>query len=144
MSQSIEVISGKITESYKSTIKNQEAIDSFLDQINQKKKSYREIIYNVNAINKLLCDLTWVDKVTESDKTLLKGLIAMGEHKDKMLRVFYAAQKRKYQKNNLFKEELNALLEAIDLHHEIIHDVNNNFFNLRDNEELKKPYDLLQ
>ena len=144
MSQNIEVISGKVTESYKSTIRSQESIDSFLDQINQKKESYQEIINNISKINELLCELTWVDEINESDKVLLKGVIAMGEHTDKTLRFFYADQRRKYHKLNLFKKEFKALIEVIEIHNETISDVNDIFFNLRDNKELEKAYDLLQ
>ena len=138
MSQNIEVISGKVTESYKSTIRSQESIDSFLDQINQKKESYQEIINNISKINELLCELTWVDEINESDKVLLKGVIAMGEHTDKTLRFFYADQRRKYHKLNLFKKEFKALIEVIEIHNETISDVNNVFINLRDRDQLEK------
>lgn len=114
----------------------EEKVNRFLDEINNTRNKYKRYTRTFNKLDRLLCELTWVDGITDADKEDIKQILLSGRSIDKEVRKYYAAQRRRYAPKGLFKEEYLLFKDAIEKHRESLDDVENIFFNIRENQKL--------
>lgn len=138
MVPTIQHIATDITESYARSLSNEEKIDSFLDQINNRKKEYRDLTDQLVHLSQLFSQITWLDDLTPADKVLIKGVITMGKEADVELKKFYASQSRLFGPKGLFNKELSELKTAVEDHIENVLEVEHIIFELRDDKEFKE------
>lgn len=137
MQTTAEHITNKITHSYSKTISEQKKIDNFLDHIIEQKKVFQNITTGTEHLSKLLREMSWLDDLTNADKVLIKGVIAMGKDADKQFRQYYAQMRRKYVSKGLFKAEFAELKTAVENHKEDVSTLNYIIFELREDDTFK-------
>lgn len=134
MTATLEHISRELFTSY-SHLSDKEKIDTFLDQILEKKKAYVELVVTIKNLDTLVSRITWLDDLDAGNEIVIRGLLEMGKAANRYLVAFLADEKRKQASGDLFKEEFEALEEAIELHMESVLEVEHIIFELRKNKE---------
>lgn len=137
MSVTITTITENITATYVSSLNTEEQINTLLDQINEQKERFQKLTNQLKKLSTLFVKITWLDSLSNTDKVLIKGLVAMGKEADVVLRKFYASQNRYYQQRGLFKEELHHLKNSIDTLFEDVLMVEHIIYTLREDAEFK-------
>lgn len=134
MTHTLEHIGKELFTSY-SHLSEREKIDTFLDQILEKKKTYVNLVQTITNLDKLISKITWLDGLDPGDEIVIRGLLAMGKEANTYLDIFLAEERKEYASKGLFKEEFEALEEAIDLHMESVLEVEHIIFDLRKDKE---------
>lgn len=134
----LEKISNEIFNSYTHTLSENDRIDSLLDHILDKKQEYIDLSNGLTTLSHLLNQLTWVDKISESDEIIVQGLIDLGKKADYHFRKFYETEKTNYSQKEWFKEEFLQLENSIEIHQETLNEVENIIFVLRKDDEFKE------
>lgn len=138
MATAVVHIAQNIATSYTSSLNEEEKINTFLDQINNHKEDLYSITTELVHLTNLFSQITWIDNLSTSDKVLIKGVIAMGKEADVVFKKFYASQRRAYRPKGLFKEELEALKEAIDTLIENVLEIEHIIFGLREDKDFNE------
>ena len=131
MTTTLEHITTKIISSYSQSLSEKEHINQILDQINEQKERYVLFINQLETLDVLLSQITWLDNLDNADEILIKGIIAMGKEADIHFKKYYATQRRLYASRGWFKEELSLIKESIELHIENVMEVEHIIFELR-------------
>ncbi|UZH54645.1 hypothetical protein JRG66_11775 [Salinimicrobium tongyeongense] len=134
MNSTLEHIGKEMISSY-SHLSEKEQIDNFLDEINRTKKELRDLTKALKSLDKSIIQITWLDNLQKKDEIIIKGIIAMGKEANIQLTAFVEKQEERDSKNGIFKKELEALKEAINLHQESVLEVEHIIFDLRKNDE---------
>ena len=134
MTTTLENISKEIFTSY-SHLSEKEQIDTFLDEINEVKKEFRNLTESLKFLDKSMIKITWLDNLQKKDEIIIKGLIAMGKEANTQLESFVAEQEKLGRTTGIFEKDFEALEEAMDLHLESVLEVEHIIFDLRKNEE---------
>ena len=134
MTTTLEHIGRNIFSSY-SHLSEKEQIDTFLDEINKVKDEIRELTQLLISLDKSLIKITWLDNLQKKDEIIIRGLIAMGKEANSQLETFIAAQEQPDRADGVFKQDFEALKEAMKLHMESVLEVEHIIFDLRKDEE---------
>lgn len=143
MPTTIENISREIVGSYSSSLREKEKTDDVLDHINDKKQHYRQLSKGISELSSLLSKITWLDDLKKSDEVIIKGILAMGKEADVYFKKYYASERREYAEKDWFDKELKALEQSIDLHREMVLEIEHIIFDLRKNPAFKEVSGLL-
>jgi len=140
MTTTLDKIQKEAVKSYTSNSKlsQEEIINNLLDEINARKKKYKDLAKGINYLSHLLCKITWLDDLKDSDDVLIHSIIGMAKASDKKYREFLARERKAFVPKGLFKEEFKLLKEAIENHKESYVDVSNIVLDLRKDEEFLK------
>lgn len=146
MATSVGHITQSIATTYESSLNEEERINTFIDKINNHKRTLQDFTTGLVHLSGLFSQITWKNNLSTADTILIKGAIVIGKEADVEFKKFYASQRRLYQPKGLFKNELYALKEAIEGLIENVLEVEHIIFTLRkDTEfnELSKLADML-
>lgn len=137
MTTSVKHITQSIVTTYESLLNEEERINSFLDKINNHKRTLQDFTTGLIHLSELFSQITWKDNLSTADIILIKGAIVISKEADVEFKKFYASQHCFYQSNRLLKEVLYALKEAIDGLIENVLEVEYIIFTLRNDVEFK-------
>ncbi len=136
MTITFDKIQEEVFKSYKSSITNDDVVDKLLDEINNKKSSYIKLTKSINRVSELLIKITWLNNLSDSDKLMIHGIIAIGKVCDNRCSKFLNVEKKAFLPKGLFKEDLKLLSDAIINHKEALQDLVE-IIELREDDEFK-------
>lgn len=123
MTITLDKLQREAVKSYTNSLTKTDLINAILDEISERKKIYKNLAKNINHIDDLLCKITWLYNLSDSDEVLIYSILAMANISDKKYRKFLNKEREFYDTKALFQDEFQILEEAIENHKESIEDV---------------------
>lgn len=130
-------ITGIITLNRKTPQKITEAerVNDFLDSILIKKRQISKQTDVFKKLDSLFTDLTWYDAKNEEEEGLVRDVISkVKKYHSKFIRS-YVLLKKGFWQDNICREEISELKEALDDFEDSIYEVEEIFFTLRKDDE---------
>ncbi len=115
----------------------QEQIDRFLDSVNTLKEVLRSGTKELRKADELVSKVTWIGEMAGEDEHDLKGLIDGSLEFHRILIVNYAKLRREIWKLNVARKEISAFKDALDDFEESLFELDQIFFELRQDSEFR-------